>query len=510
METKLNPPGFEPRTSDMRGERVPTTPPTHIGRIRIFTSDQTNVFTLERCDWCARRIEQRHSNCPGCDDQFTHQSRLPIRNDVFLGYCLIGERIGYRATLECRILFKVITSPYAVKSGPSNRINKISLFAVLMSVNAEECTLMKPIVAVVLSALYDSAFSVKGYEWNTSSHRPRLKSAIILRRRGELYTKLDYLHTLRAIEGCSTDNSDSSNIPFVIIIIKDSNITVATDVLLPYDHKKPFCQKYDCFLNPERDISADLFHRCEFHVSMNKNQPQQRLLPTSKYQVNDTRRSSGQSDICIHITYRLTTGHTRRSHSSYFAYHLQVVKSAATENSPVATPGEAVTLLDREHVRPFRRSGVPVVTSSPRTSNGVFEAPHGQGYALLMSCENDETRVQCFRLDSLEKLPRDGRSTVQTRLVLLCIFVVTVRSHECEMMEDLISLILSAIYDSALGEELAVEPEDVFSKDFKGFFEKCSNCTQIAANQLQKLDWIFEQCKETYADFTKLLTSLKS
>ncbi|KAG5442303.1 hypothetical protein CSKR_109880 [Clonorchis sinensis] len=77
-------------------------------------------------------------------------------------------------------------------------------------------------------------------------------------------------------------------------------------------------------------------------------------------------------------------------------------------------------------------------------------------------------------------------------------------------MEDLISLILSAIYDSALGEELAVEPEDVFSKDFKGFFEKCSNCTQIAANQLQKLDWIFEQCKETYADFTKLLTSLKT
>ncbi|KER27929.1 hypothetical protein T265_05133 [Opisthorchis viverrini] len=26
-------PGFEPRTSDMRGERVTTTPPTHVGRI---------------------------------------------------------------------------------------------------------------------------------------------------------------------------------------------------------------------------------------------------------------------------------------------------------------------------------------------------------------------------------------------------------------------------------------------------------------------------------------------
>ncbi|KER20778.1 hypothetical protein T265_10749 [Opisthorchis viverrini] len=33
-------PGFEPRTSDMRGERVTTTPPTHVGRIRIFTFEQ--------------------------------------------------------------------------------------------------------------------------------------------------------------------------------------------------------------------------------------------------------------------------------------------------------------------------------------------------------------------------------------------------------------------------------------------------------------------------------------
>ncbi|KAG5455075.1 hypothetical protein CSKR_104584 [Clonorchis sinensis] len=59
-------PGFEPRTSDMRGERVTTTPPTH-----------ANVLTLERCDWCARPIERRPSNCPGCDDRLTRQSGLP-------------------------------------------------------------------------------------------------------------------------------------------------------------------------------------------------------------------------------------------------------------------------------------------------------------------------------------------------------------------------------------------------------------------------------------------------
>ncbi|KAG5443829.1 hypothetical protein CSKR_100058 [Clonorchis sinensis] len=29
----------------MRGERVTTTPPTHVGRIRIFKSEQANVFT---------------------------------------------------------------------------------------------------------------------------------------------------------------------------------------------------------------------------------------------------------------------------------------------------------------------------------------------------------------------------------------------------------------------------------------------------------------------------------
>ncbi|GAA55034.1 cathepsin D [Clonorchis sinensis] len=36
-----------------------------------------NVFTLERCDWCARPIERRPSNCPGCDDRLTRQSGLP-------------------------------------------------------------------------------------------------------------------------------------------------------------------------------------------------------------------------------------------------------------------------------------------------------------------------------------------------------------------------------------------------------------------------------------------------
>ncbi|KAG5442305.1 hypothetical protein CSKR_200214 [Clonorchis sinensis] len=55
------------------------------------------------------------------------------------------------------------TSHRLIKICALNMLQIISLFAVLMSVNAEECTLMKPIVAVVLSALYDSAFSVKDH-----------------------------------------------------------------------------------------------------------------------------------------------------------------------------------------------------------------------------------------------------------------------------------------------------------------------------------------------------------
>ncbi|KER30674.1 hypothetical protein T265_13126, partial [Opisthorchis viverrini] len=53
-------PGSEPRTPDIRGESVTTTPPTY------------------RCDWCVRLIERRPSNCPGCDDRLTRQSGLPI------------------------------------------------------------------------------------------------------------------------------------------------------------------------------------------------------------------------------------------------------------------------------------------------------------------------------------------------------------------------------------------------------------------------------------------------
>ncbi|KAG5447914.1 hypothetical protein CSKR_112315 [Clonorchis sinensis] len=44
---------------------------------RTFTSEQANVLTLERCDWCARPIERRPSNCPGCNDRLTRQSGLP-------------------------------------------------------------------------------------------------------------------------------------------------------------------------------------------------------------------------------------------------------------------------------------------------------------------------------------------------------------------------------------------------------------------------------------------------
>ncbi|KAG5447060.1 hypothetical protein CSKR_108911 [Clonorchis sinensis] len=39
--------------------------------------NRRNVFTLERCDWCARSIERRPSNCPGCDDRLSRQLGLP-------------------------------------------------------------------------------------------------------------------------------------------------------------------------------------------------------------------------------------------------------------------------------------------------------------------------------------------------------------------------------------------------------------------------------------------------
>ncbi|GAA54363.1 hypothetical protein CLF_102504 [Clonorchis sinensis] len=42
-------PLVEPRTSDMRGKYVTTTPTAHVGRICISTSEQAIVFTLERC-----------------------------------------------------------------------------------------------------------------------------------------------------------------------------------------------------------------------------------------------------------------------------------------------------------------------------------------------------------------------------------------------------------------------------------------------------------------------------
>ncbi|KER23756.1 hypothetical protein T265_14573, partial [Opisthorchis viverrini] len=40
-------------------------------------SEQADAFTHERCDWCARPIELRPDNCPGCDDRLTRQSGIP-------------------------------------------------------------------------------------------------------------------------------------------------------------------------------------------------------------------------------------------------------------------------------------------------------------------------------------------------------------------------------------------------------------------------------------------------
>ncbi|GAA47426.1 hypothetical protein CLF_100343 [Clonorchis sinensis] len=57
-------PGFELCTSNMRGERVTTTPPAHAGLIRIFTSEQVDMFALVWCERNARRPERRPSNIP--------------------------------------------------------------------------------------------------------------------------------------------------------------------------------------------------------------------------------------------------------------------------------------------------------------------------------------------------------------------------------------------------------------------------------------------------------------
>ncbi|KER28562.1 hypothetical protein T265_04610 [Opisthorchis viverrini] len=73
--TPMGVPGLEPRTSDMRGERATTTPPKH-----------TNVFILDRCDWCARLTERRPSNCLGSDNRLIRQSGLPSQPGLTLAY----------------------------------------------------------------------------------------------------------------------------------------------------------------------------------------------------------------------------------------------------------------------------------------------------------------------------------------------------------------------------------------------------------------------------------------
>ncbi|KAG5446671.1 hypothetical protein CSKR_113070 [Clonorchis sinensis] len=98
-------PGFEPRTSDMPGERVNTTPPTH-----------ANVFTLERCDWCARLIEGRSSNCPRCDDRLSRQSGRPTFGSNTL------DRDGGGLQEAAQII-------QTIKNGLSHKISEIHSFA---------------------------------------------------------------------------------------------------------------------------------------------------------------------------------------------------------------------------------------------------------------------------------------------------------------------------------------------------------------------------------------------
>ncbi|KER22191.1 LOW QUALITY PROTEIN: hypothetical protein T265_14916 [Opisthorchis viverrini] len=47
-------------------------------------TEQANVFTLERCDWSARPIERRPTNCPGYDDRLTHHSGVPSQRGTSL------------------------------------------------------------------------------------------------------------------------------------------------------------------------------------------------------------------------------------------------------------------------------------------------------------------------------------------------------------------------------------------------------------------------------------------
>ncbi|KAG5454170.1 hypothetical protein CSKR_112196 [Clonorchis sinensis] len=65
-------PGFESRTSNMRDEHVTTTPPKH-----------ANVLTLERCDWCARPIERRPSNCCYFSTNYNTSSSFGYGDAIF-------------------------------------------------------------------------------------------------------------------------------------------------------------------------------------------------------------------------------------------------------------------------------------------------------------------------------------------------------------------------------------------------------------------------------------------
>ncbi|GAA47340.1 hypothetical protein CLF_100242 [Clonorchis sinensis] len=102
-------PGFEPRTSDMRGERVTTTPPTHVGRIRIFKSEQANVFT--RCRilsslWFAtklRRILPRKAEETTSPPDNAFRSNVQVEKDICLtSLVVVQHNHGYHSCLKRR------------------------------------------------------------------------------------------------------------------------------------------------------------------------------------------------------------------------------------------------------------------------------------------------------------------------------------------------------------------------------------------------------------------------
>ncbi|KAG5447179.1 hypothetical protein CSKR_106423, partial [Clonorchis sinensis] len=76
------------------------------------------MFTFERCDWCARLIERRSSNCPGCDDRLTRQSGLPSQK-------CYTKAIAYFSWYDIQVTLRFLTAhDRFISSGGSSDMSK--------------------------------------------------------------------------------------------------------------------------------------------------------------------------------------------------------------------------------------------------------------------------------------------------------------------------------------------------------------------------------------------------